>query len=676
MSINSTRPGGTSGYITPSGQEVLTNKDIDGGTASNTSRFTVPSDTKSNLDALTRKAGTVVYATDLQKFYIDNGTTLTEVSGSGGLGEKNYVTNPSAATDTTGWSNSGAGSFTRHTSASNLPRANTTGTGFAFTSSTDGEYARWRLSLDAADLSKKLKAVLAFNVNNANFRIEMWKNSASDYTGTYTEFALSTDSSGDSYLPVTTGEYTTTFDADTTVYLELRIVHNGTGTDTLYFSDVVVGPGSVVQGAVVGPTTLYTPDALTNATLVSASYEQLGPNAHIQISWDYTGDAGLTFTPAQILPPGLTVDEDALAGTIRASIGTYIYTDFGTAVYDGALTYRKDTHQFQIGESLTPASSDSASLDITVPIAEWAGSGTVNLGANGAKYYYCTGGTWGTSSTCTTASGQGGVLGGTTTPSGSNFDFTFTPTYPVQVGQTPVLQTSADGIHWTTGTNPLLTVTTESLKYDGTNYIGAGAYLNSSGDIVVTFGKYAHSTSGAWSGTWYWRVVVGDPSQTVGFAEYQPGKSSGLVSANGLKGSTDGSSAPAGYVGEEISDTSSFVQLSDGVVVTLASVTLTPGDWRISGKAEINLTSADATTEHYATLEIGSGTAIDVNESTSTVDMHIGYLSGVHCGAYPSNLHVTATTTYNFKAKYKYQSGTTPTDYSATGVYLTAIRIR
>ncbi|MCK4499729.1 hypothetical protein KAU11_04485 [Candidatus Babeliales bacterium] len=69
-----------------SSSQVITNKDIDGTTASNTSRLTFPKDTTSNLNALTRKAGTVVYDTTLDKFKGDNGTTLVEfadVSGGG-----------------------------------------------------------------------------------------------------------------------------------------------------------------------------------------------------------------------------------------------------------------------------------------------------------------------------------------------------------------------------------------------------------------------------------------------------------------------------------------------------------------------------------------------------------------------------------------------------------------
>jgi len=72
----------TSGTLaTLAGVEVFTNKDINGGTASNTSRITIPKDTKVNLDALTRKQGTVVYGTDTQTLYVDTGTTLVSIGG-------------------------------------------------------------------------------------------------------------------------------------------------------------------------------------------------------------------------------------------------------------------------------------------------------------------------------------------------------------------------------------------------------------------------------------------------------------------------------------------------------------------------------------------------------------------------------------------------------------------
>lgn len=77
--------GVTGSVVGTSDAQVLTNKDIDGGTASNTRRITIPKDTYANLLALTRKEGTIVYATDTDKVYYDDGSTLRPVgSGSGG----------------------------------------------------------------------------------------------------------------------------------------------------------------------------------------------------------------------------------------------------------------------------------------------------------------------------------------------------------------------------------------------------------------------------------------------------------------------------------------------------------------------------------------------------------------------------------------------------------------
>lgn len=66
--------------------QVLTNKDIDGGTASNSRRITLPKDTTTNLNALTRKQATLFYDTTTNALKLDNGTTLQEVGGSGGGG--------------------------------------------------------------------------------------------------------------------------------------------------------------------------------------------------------------------------------------------------------------------------------------------------------------------------------------------------------------------------------------------------------------------------------------------------------------------------------------------------------------------------------------------------------------------------------------------------------------
>jgi len=83
---DTTAHGTTGDVVGTSDSQVLTNKDIDGGTASNTSRVTIPKDTRANLDALTRKEATIVYATDEQQALVDDGTQLVPLGSSeGGL---------------------------------------------------------------------------------------------------------------------------------------------------------------------------------------------------------------------------------------------------------------------------------------------------------------------------------------------------------------------------------------------------------------------------------------------------------------------------------------------------------------------------------------------------------------------------------------------------------------
>lgn len=76
---------GGSDILSTDNAKVVTEKDIDGGLASNSRRITVPKNTRTNLDALTRKEGTVVYSTDEQKLLVDDGVDLIAI-GTGGAG--------------------------------------------------------------------------------------------------------------------------------------------------------------------------------------------------------------------------------------------------------------------------------------------------------------------------------------------------------------------------------------------------------------------------------------------------------------------------------------------------------------------------------------------------------------------------------------------------------------
>lgn len=68
------------------GAQVITNKDVDGGTASNTNRISVPKGVdKTTLDGLTRKQGAIVFDQNKKQFLGDDGTELKQIGGGGGL---------------------------------------------------------------------------------------------------------------------------------------------------------------------------------------------------------------------------------------------------------------------------------------------------------------------------------------------------------------------------------------------------------------------------------------------------------------------------------------------------------------------------------------------------------------------------------------------------------------
>lgn len=72
---------GTTGAIVGiSDTQVLTNKDIDGGTASDTSRITLAKASTGTLSGLTRKEGTIFYDTTLGAPVFDDGATLNTIS--------------------------------------------------------------------------------------------------------------------------------------------------------------------------------------------------------------------------------------------------------------------------------------------------------------------------------------------------------------------------------------------------------------------------------------------------------------------------------------------------------------------------------------------------------------------------------------------------------------------
>jgi hypothetical protein len=160
---------------------------------------------------------------------------------------------------------------------------------------------------------------------------------------------------------------------------------------------VVVGPGRVTVGAVVGNWESFDITSLvnftTNATWV-AHKRRVGENMEIRARADFSGatDAG---TFHMYLPDSLTMDEIKLGspGAYEANVGNGHILDAGTGKRFVSPCFYQPTRVRFLWENsasdstlvvnntspITIASGDSFEFNLSVPILEWADTGTVNM---------------------------------------------------------------------------------------------------------------------------------------------------------------------------------------------------------------------------------------------------------------------------------------------------------
>jgi hypothetical protein len=171
-------------YVIDDAVQTITNKTINGGTldgqtASFSNQWIPPRDTKGNLDLLcpSLTAGSLVYATDQNKYYLCDGATLTELgAGAGGGGGINYITNPDAEDDLSGWTTYDDGGSDTPLDGTGGTPSSSLGQGvtdvlrgsfdFSYTTSTSqGDGISTDFTIDNADQSQILR--VAFDYSSA-----------------------------------------------------------------------------------------------------------------------------------------------------------------------------------------------------------------------------------------------------------------------------------------------------------------------------------------------------------------------------------------------------------------------------------------------------------------------------------------------------------------------------
>jgi len=262
----------TGTILTEAGVQDVSNKDIDGGTASNDNRITIPKNTKTNLDGLTRKEATLTYATDESKLYVDDGATLIEV-GSGGSASSgtdatiNAIDNFGAELNADGYSAyadaaglspvDGTGGSPTVTIARNTTTPLIGSGDLVLTKDAadrQGEGASYDFTIDSAQKSK-VQTVSFYYSTSVNFDYGT-AGDASDPSDVVVYVYDVTNTEVIQLVPYTldgSGKFTGTFQAsgDSTSY---RLIFHVAGTNasawTMNIDNIAVGPQSVAKGAI------------------------------------------------------------------------------------------------------------------------------------------------------------------------------------------------------------------------------------------------------------------------------------------------------------------------------------------------------------------------------------------------------------------------------------------
>jgi len=337
-----------------------------------------------------------LYAKTDGKMYTlnDVGVEVEVGSGAGGggtgSGEINYISNPSAAIDLVGWteSNAAAMNLSRTAVAGELPREFLTGSGLKFvaTSSAVNTYVSFPFNMDDTDLGKLLKVDLSIK-------------------------ALAGYVSDDYLIQIHDGtnviESTPVKSSDTRVYmtfasgvsaLELRVVSTVAASTGVVISDVVVGPGKSSLGARVEPWQVFAPTFSTGSlgpnTESSFLYKRVGDSMQIHFALDMTS-AGVSGSGDYLIdiPDGKSIDTNLIKGLNIGDSGfgeaTMLYGPGGSKVYGYVTSHPTGKLALRIDNAGTEGTWGSGFFALnqqlrmrftaTVPIAEWAGSGTINL---------------------------------------------------------------------------------------------------------------------------------------------------------------------------------------------------------------------------------------------------------------------------------------------------------
>jgi hypothetical protein len=322
--------------------------------------------------------------------------------------------------------------------------------------------------------------------------------------------------------------------ASTSYRLIVHVASTSSSAYTLKLDSVIVGPGSLVQGAAVDNWKTYSGTIAwtTSPTTNTGRWRRVGDSMEIRYRVVLSGaiSAAIEFP----LPSGFTRDNSKQTDTGNGGDVFGVARGYNASTgnfYVGSVTGGSTTSRVSVRAAGSTAwngsvpfgeaydSGDEVSGVFTVPIAEWSSS--VYLGQEGVQYA--------SNSDYTT---DGDVTAATTVPGASGSPvLNFTPTAAtvsrkVTFGQISAnddiqVELSVDRVTWLKAGSLMTSGRTVAPYGESTFAYGIGIRQSSSTEVSVTFGKYrANLNSLLWGDltTTYWRVKKISAPALVGFS--------------------------------------------------------------------------------------------------------------------------------------------------------------
>jgi hypothetical protein len=575
----------------------------------------------------TPSAGAVrLYAKSDKYLYTkdSNGVEQQVGSGAGGGGEKTYVENSSAASAITGWFNVGDLDVARTTTASELPREFTTGTGIKITADANtqsvADYVYYDFTLDDVDLNKKLK----IQWDQKQFGAYVAGNLAVVIT-TQADRTTAIATPDVTAIPAYDGLFTASFDTGSTATLSLVIrATTDMVTDTgIVISDVIVGPGQIVPARPWGFMGSFTP-VFTGVTVTVVKAVYWRRDDHVKMDVEVLASADATANVAfqhSTSIPGVTLDTSkyglrAPIGSATGNIGANAYT-MTPKIDGGDVTFSLYNEAGSLNATLPAGgggfdSGDRLSFSLEFAVSEWAGAPNY-AGSNVTNWYSDDG-------SADVFGPLGSLVPNQAVGTGVNRDFVvsgYSITDDIQVDYN-----TGNG-NWAPAENywPYIRQSTKSY--------GVRAYWLNTTTIRVEFGDggllpnnatYAGNSTGSWADEFAigarFRVRLNKSGVSVGFGIAGDDGSTGLTVKN-----TSGVLAVSASATQALGASPAKVTLnSTDIAVTLP----TSGTYLVQGVVHVDPTSAAG---EIRTKLYNSTDAADVSNSHRTYYMDATWTS-------------------------------------------------